>query len=264
MCGVSAVYGSYAPIKAMLMTLNQLERGVQGCGVAYTCKNSIKVVKDPTHPVSFMSRRLYDINVDVKLAIAHNRQPSIGKVCMENTHPFLSCDGYFALAHNGHAFTSDLRKWLIENNHKLLGETDSEVLAHTLEEYLNETNDMLEAVAQLTVSHLSGSIVVLTLDKELYCAKSGAYPLHYAVHDREVYVASTKKAVESLLNALNVKNCKIIEVEDCEVLKIKNGKVEHYQIEAPKKPKTYSYGDFSYFDFYGYEGNKNKKRWCVW
>jgi len=263
MCGVSAVYGSYAAIKAMLMTLNQLERGVQGCGVAYICNGSIKIVKEPTHPVVFMSARLYNINVDSKLAIAHNRQPSIGKVCMENTHPFLSCDGYFALAHNGHAFVSDLRKWLKENNHKVLGDTDSEVLAHTLEEYYKETNDMLQAIGQLTVNYLSGTIVVLTKDKELYCAKSGSYPLHYAVPEGEVYVASTKKAVESLLNALNVKNCEVIEVKDSEALKIKNGEVEHYEIEAPEKPKSFTWYDYSYSDFYGFEGNKNKWRW-IW
>jgi len=263
MCGVSAVYGSYAPIKAMLMTLNQLERGVQGCGVAYICKNSLKIVKEPTHPVSFMSRRLYDLNVDVKLAIAHNRQPSLGKVCMENTHPFLSCDGYFALAHNGHAFISELRTWLKQNNHKFEGETDSEILAHTLEEYFKDTKSMLEAIAQLTVNYLSGSIVVLTLDNELYCAKSGAYPLHYAVHHGEVYVASTKKAIEKLLNILNINDCEIIEVLDSEVLKIKNGKVDHYIVEAPKKPKAYTWNSFPESDFYGYEGNKHKWGW-VW
>jgi len=249
MCGVSAVSGSYAPIKSMLMTLNQLERGVQGCGVAYICKNSIKIVKEPSHPISFMSRRLYDINHDVKLAIAHNRQPSIGKVCMENTHPFLSCDGFFALAHNGHAFVSDLRTWLKNNNHKLMGETDSEVLAHTLEEYFRETRDMLQAIGQLTVNYLSGSIVVLTKDNELYCAKSGSYPLHYAVNGNEVYVASTRKAVESLLNSLNVKDCEVIEVLDCEVLKIKNGEVEHYQIEDSEKTKAYRLGDCLFYDF---------------
>jgi glucosamine--fructose-6-phosphate aminotransferase (isomerizing) len=263
MCGVSAVYGSYAPIKAMLMTLNQLERGVQGCGVAYICKNSLKIVKEPIHPAFFMSKRLYDLNVDVKLAIAHNRMPSMGKVCMQNTHPFLSCDGYFALAHNGHAFISQLRTWLKQNNHKLLGETDSEVLAHTLEEYIKDTKSMLEAIAQLTVNYLSGSIVVLTLDNELYCAKSGTYPLHYAVHDGEVYVASTKKAIEKLLNTLNINDCEIIEVLDSEVLKIKNGKVDHYVIEAPKKPKAYTWNSFPESDFYGYEGNKNKGRW-IW
>ena len=252
MCGVSAVSGSYAPIKSMLMTLNQLERGVQGCGVAYIYKNSIRVVKEPTHPVSFMSRRLYELNVDSRLAIAHNRQPSMGKVCMENTHPFLSCDGYFALAHNGHAFVSDLRTWLKNNNHKLMGETDSEVLAHILEEYLKETNNMLEAIGELTVNYLSGAIVVLTTDKELYCAKSGSYPLHYAVNGNEVYVASTRKAVESLLNSLNVKNCEVIEVLDCEALRIRNGEVEHYEIEKPKKAKVYTWDDYSYYDFYGY------------
>jgi len=249
MCGVSAVNGEYAPIKAMLMTLNQLERGTQGCGVAYMCNSSIKIVKEPTHPIAFVNARLYDINVDSRLAIAHNRLPSVGRVCMENTHPFISCDKHFALAHNGHAFVSTLRKWLKENNHKVLGETDSEILAHTLEEYYKETNDMLQAIGQLTINYLSGTIVVLTKDEELYCAKSGFYPLHYAVHDGEVYVASTKKAIERLLNALNVKNCEIVEVNDSEALKIKDGKAEHYEIEAPRKHEGFTWYDYSFFDF---------------
>jgi glucosamine--fructose-6-phosphate aminotransferase (isomerizing) len=192
-----------------------------------------------------MSERLYDLNVDVKLAIAHNRLPSVGNVCLENTHPFIDCNGYLALAHNGHVFTSNLREWLIENGHKILGETDSEVLTHVLEEYFDETSDMLQAVAQLTVNHLIGSIVVITLNNEIYCAKCGYYPLHYTTVDGEVYVASSKNAIERLLKALNIKHYEIIEVQDYEILKIRDGKVEHYKIKLPNKYKSY----FPYFEF---------------
>jgi len=238
MCGITAVYGRSAPLKAMILTLNQLERGRKGCGVAYMCKDGIEVLKEPVDPVRFMERYLYRLNVDSRFAIGHNRMPSVGKVCYENTHPFLSCDGYFALAHNGHAFVSTIRQWLVQYGHRFQGETDSEVLTHILEELLIERGDMLQALRGLMVDYLSGAVVVLTRDGDLYCAKSGYMPLHYAVTDSEVYVASSKYAIERLLKGLGVKRADILSVDNDEVVRVKDGYIDHLEVKAPRRVKV--------------------------
>jgi len=260
MCGISAVYGDNAPIKAMILTLNQLERGTQGCGVAYMCNSRLEVIKEPIHPVKFMDRHLYRLNVNTRLAIAHKRMPSVGKVAYRNTHPFVSCDWYFALAHNGHSFLGGIRKWLIKYGHRFQGETDSEVLTHVLEELTNEQGDMFRALRELVIDYLSGAVVVLTCDGEILAGKSGYQPLHYAVAGKEVYIASTEYAVKKLLKLLDIKEVEVVSVEDGEVIRVKGGYIDHLEVEKPKRAKfedrfyywaknRVSYGNYGWFWF---------------
>ena len=235
MCGISAVYGVNAPLKSMLIILNQLERGRQGSGVAYTCNNKIRIVKEPIDPVEFFNKRLYEINVNANVAIAHNRLPSAGSVAYRNTHPFLACTKEFALAHNGHCFVTHLRSYIKQLGHNVQGETDSEILTHILEELYREHKDMLKAVGELTANYLLGAIVVLTKDGYIYASKSGHYPLHYALAKDEIYIGSTRKAVEALIKMLNIKEYQIIEVGHNEVIEIKDSYINHYIVRETKK-----------------------------
>jgi glucosamine--fructose-6-phosphate aminotransferase (isomerizing) len=170
MCGIAAVYGDFAAVKSLLLTLNQLERGRQGCGVAYVTNNHIKILKEPIDPTLFSEIWIKELNVNTKVAISHNRLPSVGKVSYENTHPFLSCDNNFAFAHNGHRYNHYLRDQLKANGHEIIGETDSEILMHILEDRLKEHGDMPTAIQDLILNHLNGTIVILTKKGELYIA----------------------------------------------------------------------------------------------
>jgi glucosamine--fructose-6-phosphate aminotransferase (isomerizing) len=236
MCGISAVYGQYAGVKAMLITLNQLERGTKGCGVAYMCNGGLTVLKEPIHPIEFFDRYFHSFAVETCMAIAHNRLPSAGGVCFENTHPFLSCDGFFALAHNGHAFVNHMSAYLVEMGHRVQGETDSEILTHLLEMYYEEQGDMLTALKCLVENHLSGAITVLTKKSEIYCAKSGAYPLYYALDDSEIYVASSERAIRELCKMLGKEDYVVVNVEDNEVIRIDHdGFIDHLKIAESRK-----------------------------
>ncbi|MEM2567305.1 MAG: class II glutamine amidotransferase [Candidatus Bathyarchaeia archaeon] len=245
MCGVSGVYGAYAPIKSMLMTLSMLERGVEGCGVAYMCKDNMVVLKQPVSPIEFFNDNLYRLNVDSWLAISHNRQPSIGKVCFENTHPFISCDSYFALIHNGTAVNHGLRERLLAEGHKIKGETDSEVLAHALEDLFNETGNMVKALKELAELYLSGAVLVLTSDNEIYACKTCGYPLHYAEVNGEVYIASTEKAVKRLLKALNAEDVEVNMLDDSYILAVKGGKTKLYKCLSRKNWYWFEYDSWS-------------------
>ncbi len=237
MCGISAVYGEYAALKAMLIVLKQLERGTEGSGVAYMCNGELVVLKQPTHPIEFFDRCFHGIAVETRVAIAHNRLPSAGGVSYENTHPFVDCKGRFALAHNGHAFVDHMRSYLVEVGHKVRGETDSEVLTHLLEEYYDEYGDMLMAVKELIENHLSGTIVVLTRDSEIYCARSGMAPLNYAVGD-EIYVASSERAIREVCKMLGKDDYVVVRADNNEVLRIdRNGFIDHLKITAKRRRK---------------------------
>jgi len=257
MCGISAVYGKNAPLKSMVIILNQLERGRLGSGVAYICNNKIRIVKEPIDPVVFFDKNLNKINVNTHVAIAHNRMPSAGQVAYRNTHPFLACSEDFALAHNGHCFVTHLRNYIKQLGHNVQGETDSEILTHILEELYMEHKDMLRAIGELTVNYLLGSIVVLTKEGYLYASKSGHYPLFYALTEEEIYIGSTQKALKALLNILSIKDYEIIEVKNNEAIEIKNGYIEHYIIELPKKSNKIPY-------YYNYNKVNNARDWKDW
>ena len=199
MCGIAGVSGSNAVMKSLLITVNQLERGTQGCGCAWVRGRKIKYLKEATHPVAYMCKHVSHLPKDVNVAISHNRLPSKGRVCYENTHPFISCDKSFALIHNGHSFTHGLEMKLKWSGHRIQGETDSEMVMHLLEELLEGGRDMVEALTELHCYGFQGALLVLTREGEIYGVREGHYPIVFAEHKGEVYVASTEKALRALV-----------------------------------------------------------------
>lgn len=226
MCGITAVYGDSALLKSLFMTVKQLERGTQGCGIAYTCNKKIKILKEPISPIEFWKKHYNALDDNVKIAIAHNRMPSVGKVCYENTHPFMSCDGEFALVHNGTAMINSLKTKLLEKGHRIHGDTDSEVIAHLLEDSLDERGDMIEALKDVMKKYLSGVIAVLTRDGKVYVARRGWFTVYYTHVRGEIYVASSLKAVLSLLDVVKERKDGISALNDGEVMEIENGKLK--------------------------------------
>jgi len=223
MCGISGVYGKEAPLKALYITLCQLDRGVEGTGVAWIKKGEIKVKKEEIHPIQFLQKYIFQLPRRVRVAIGHNRLPSVGTVRYENTHPFVSCDGEFALVHNGSAMAHKLRRELEERGHKIYGETDSELLCHRLEEYYYQTKDMKKALMRLYKNELSGAILVLTRDGEIWGIRTGFWtPLIVGETEEGIYVASEEKAIKTITHG----RAKITPIKVKQILHIADGNVE--------------------------------------
>jgi len=245
MCGIAACVGRCAALKSLLLTLNQIERGKDGCGVAYLEGGHIKVFKAPLHPILFSDLYFSRLSLNSTIAISHNRLPSVGGKTYVNTHPFLSCDRSFAFAHNGHMFNHHRRPELMAGGHKIHGETDSEILMHVLEDRIREHGDIPAAIQDLIVHDLNGAIVMLTRSGELYFAKSGWVGLHYTQVGGEIYMASAASAIRRALGLLNIRRVEIREVKDGELVIVKDGEVEHLD---SVKPKNRLMEDFM-FDF---------------
>jgi glucosamine--fructose-6-phosphate aminotransferase (isomerizing) len=220
MCGISAVYGERAVIKALVISLNQQNRGRQGSGIAYTCNHKLQVRKAPCSTAEFIVNYLKDLEdsnlMSRRVAISHNRQPSAGQVSLVNTHPFEDCLKRFALIHNGHAFVTRKRELLIQDGHDIQGQTDSEALTHILEDYYDKEKDLKKALRQLAVNDLSGAVIVLARNGIMYATKTGSWPLWIVKHKGEVYLASEKQAIASLGipvdKAFEPKPCQVVEV----------------------------------------------------
>lgn len=198
MCGIAGYYGEGAALKALFITLHQLERGTKGSGVAYVRGRKIKYVKAPRHPMEFYVKNKERLAVPTRVAIAHNRLPSVGDVKCTNTHPFVDCEKRFALVHNGHAFVQALRAKIIANGHRVRGDTDSEVLCHRLEELYLEEGDMVTALMRLAREEFTGAVLVLTREGRIYGLRDHSHPMIVAQGKRYVAIASTRRAALSV------------------------------------------------------------------
>lgn len=262
MCGIAGVYGNFALWKAMMLTLGQLERGTEGAGLAWIQGNiqgnRIRIRKEPVHPIRFAQKNYRLFSERCKYAISHNRMPSVGKVCYYNTHPFMSCDRYFALAHNGTAFNGKLRKELLRKGHRIMGETDSELLAHRLEEYLHDRGNMIDALADLVENDLSGCVIVLTKEPRIYAARKGYLSVHYAKHGGEVYIASSSRAIEAILGD----KAEVHELGSGQILEVDRGNIKvHGEPIEESTAKTHSCGYVSPWAYPRYYGRSLVGAW---
>lgn len=159
-------------------------------------------------------------------AIGHTRWATHGKVTMENAHPHLSCDEQIAVIHNGIVENfQELKKSLTGHNHK--SETDTEVIAHSIEEEL-KNKDFFSAVKDV-FKKLTGlnAIVVLNKEGEVVVARKGS-PLVLGIDGVEYYLASDPTAILHF-----TKN--VIFMEDDQIAQISNDELKLFDLEKDEE-----------------------------
>jgi glucosamine--fructose-6-phosphate aminotransferase (isomerizing) len=193
MCGITAAVGLKNISESLFEGIRNLEyRGYDSCGVALMNGSKI-LTKKNIGGVEEFYRKEHVLLQKSKLGIAHTRWATHGKVTRNNTHPFSSCDGKFAVVHNGiisnfRALKASLKK----EGHKFQSETDSEVIPHLLEKFYRLEKNVEEAFLK-TLHLLEGSfaIVFITAHErdQIYCAKKEA-PLMLGIGDETKFVSS--------------------------------------------------------------------------
>lgn len=239
MCGITAFSGKYAPNKAVAMTLGQLSRGIQGAGVAFIADQSLHVVKAPIHPLQLATQNKFFWGLKTYSAISHNRMPSKGNVKLENTHPFMDCQGRFALVHNGTVLGLDnTREQLKAEGHQILGDTDSEVVAHLICKHLNEGGDMLGALHKIMQKH-PATFLVLTREGDIYGLKASqplwVCEIEVCENQTNVAIASERKAIELALPELANHKHTMTELKPNDILHVRGGRVlllDHHEPPA--------------------------------
>jgi glucosamine--fructose-6-phosphate aminotransferase (isomerizing) len=136
MCGINGVVGLKNISEVLFKGIRNLEyRGYDSCGIALMKETNLVVQKN-TGGVEEFFRKGDILSTKSKIGIAHTRWATHGAVTHANTHPFTSCDGTFAVVHNGiisnYRF---LRDGLKGEGHIFHSETDTEVIPHLLEKY---------------------------------------------------------------------------------------------------------------------------------
>ena len=196
MCGIVGYIGREKNAGNILMEgLKRLEyRGYDSAGICVLNEQGKKMFK-ATGKVEKLEKKIGNSDVDTKIGIAHTRWATHGKPAVKNTHPHSS--GKIHLVHNGIIENYQiLKEALIKKGHKFYSETDSEVVAHLIDEY-SKKFDFEKAVVK-ALGDIGGaySLVILNEDapEELIAVRNSS-PLVIGIADQGFILASDTSAI---------------------------------------------------------------------
>ncbi len=217
MCGIMGFSGHEAQnsVEIVLGGLKSLEyRGYDSSGIAYfdLKGGKIKSVKKSGKLVNLSNEVNGNGKVKSDTAIGHIRWATHGKPTDINAHPHLDCSGKIAIVHNGIIENHvSLKNALAKKGHRFVTETDSEVIAHLIEDFIREKKTFYEAV-RLTSLRLEGAFAILALsadEKSVAAVKFGP-PLVIALKNGNFYAASdVSPLIEHTQDVIYLKNSEI-------------------------------------------------------
>ncbi|MBI2583953.1 MAG: glutamine--fructose-6-phosphate transaminase (isomerizing) [Candidatus Aenigmarchaeota archaeon] len=187
MCGIFGIANKNKFLLSdVINSLKRLEyRGYDSWGIA--TNDDIMEKKVGEIPVN---SNLGDGNA--KVAISHTRWATHGGVTQANAHPHSDCTGNLFVVHNGIIENYlEMKDLLTQKGHKFLSETDTEVIAHFIEEKLNESKSPDEALQEF-MKNSRGTFAVLAVrkgDNNVYAAKRDS-PLVLGILDGGYAIAS--------------------------------------------------------------------------
>ena len=137
MCGIIGYTGTQPVIDILAKGLARLEyRGYDSAGIAVIGNDDCIKTTKTAGKIALLEERLdTEGNLSGTTGIGHTRWATHGKPIEENAHPMLDCNSQIAVVHNGivENFLT-LKQQLLEEGHTFRSETDTEVIAHLLED----------------------------------------------------------------------------------------------------------------------------------
>jgi glucosamine--fructose-6-phosphate aminotransferase (isomerizing) len=196
MCGIIGYIGSRGATPLLIEGLKRMEyRGYDSAGVAVMNGAGVETRK-AAGKISELERALAASPVAGDLGIGHTRWATHGVPNECNAHPHIDCKGNIAVVHNGIIENSGtLKRGLQARGHKFASETDTEVIAHLIEEAFdgNLEDAVIEALWQIEGTY--GIAVVSSKDRNKIVAARKGSPLLLGLGDGEYYVASDVSAI---------------------------------------------------------------------
>ena len=198
MCGIVGYVGYRDSVPIILDSLRRLEyRGYDSAGIAVIDASGALAGSKAEGKLGRLAERLVTEPLHGTTGLGHTRWATHGRPSDANAHPHHDCSGKFAVIHNGIIENySSLRERLLASGHRFASETDTEVLAHLIEE--NDTGDFVAAV-RTTLRQVRGAFAlgVISADapERLVFARSGASPLVVGIGEGETFIASDTPAI---------------------------------------------------------------------
>jgi glucosamine--fructose-6-phosphate aminotransferase (isomerizing) len=196
MCGIIGYIGMRGATPLLLEGLKRMEyRGYDSAGVAVMNGGGVETRK-AAGKISELERALSASPVAGDMGIGHTRWATHGVPNECNAHPHIDCKGNIAVVHNGIIENSGtLKQGLQARGHVFASDTDTEVIAHLIEEAFdgNLEDAVIEALWQIEGTY--GIAVVSSQDKNKIVAARKGSPLLIGLGDGEYYVASDVSAI---------------------------------------------------------------------
>lgn len=196
MCGIVGYIGPKQASTFLIEGLSKLEyRGYDSAGIAVYDGTQIHVDKSVGR-LANLEKKLDAKQLVGGLGIGHTRWATHGRPSDVNSHPHTDCTGDFVVVHNGIIENyMHLKEKLIAKGHIFTSETDTEVVAHLLEEHYDGN---FEAAVKKVLSEIEGSYALVFMTKhdpdKIICTKQDN-PLVIGLGEGENFIASDIPAI---------------------------------------------------------------------
>jgi glucosamine--fructose-6-phosphate aminotransferase (isomerizing) len=202
MCGIIAAASTRNVGKLLVQGLHKMEyRGYDSAGIALHQESSIAHLRT-VGKVQLLEDKMIVEKPKSKLGIAHTRWATHGEPSEVNAHPHKSKDSVY-IVHNGIIENYvELRESLINDGYEFTSQTDSELIAHMLDYFINQDNSMIDAM-YLAKEKLDGAYAIAAIDlnnnSNLVVARNKS-PLLLGLGTDEMFAASDPLAIAQLTN----------------------------------------------------------------
>ncbi len=194
MCGIVGYVGNKQVVPVIIEGLRKLEyRGYDSAGIAVVDEGHHLDVRRAEGKLRNLEEALRLKPLDGTYGIGHTRWATHGRPTEENAHPHRDCTGRVVVVHNGIIENYlQLKERLRGTDHQFVTETDTEVIAHLIEEYLRD-EPTFEAAVRRAVRDLRGifALSIISADEpDLIIAVRQGPPVVIGMGDGEYFVAS--------------------------------------------------------------------------
>jgi len=201
MCGIVGYVGPKKVVPVIVEGLRRLEyRGYDSAGIAVGSPSmSTLEVRRAPGKLHNLEETLARHPLNGSFGIGHTRWATHGRPTEENAHPHRDCSGRIVVVHNGIVENYlELKRELTAQGHKFVTETDTEIIAHLIEQVLKEAEAAgkpiaLEAAVRRAVKRLTGAFALGVLSAaepdKIVAARLGP-PVVIGVGEGECFVAS--------------------------------------------------------------------------
>lgn len=238
MCGIVGYTGEASATSILVEGLTRMEyRGYDSAGVAVEQDGGIQVITRKGK-VAELAHTLGHFEMTGTCGIGHTRWATHGKPSEANAHPHTSCSGDIAVVHNGIIENfAELREELVGRGHVFKSETDTEVVAHLVEESYHRmlaegTGDLRAAVAEAAARLVGAYGLAVMADAEpgtiIACRKDS--PIVVGCGETGSYVASD---IIAMIDATR----DVVVLADGQMARLRPDGIEYYdEAGNPIKP----------------------------
>lgn len=233
MCGIIGYIGKEKSKPILINGLKALEyRGYDSAGIAVLTNNRVNVRKSIGQVKVLEKSLANESDFNGHLGIGHTRWATHGSPSEANAHPHRDCLGRVFVVHNGIIENyKELKGYLQNQGHNFLSETDTEVVPHLIENFLNSGKDFDTALFD-TLKMIKGAYALAIIDAKnpeiLYATKLSS-PLVIGVGSSENFLASDP-------SALIGKTKDVIYLNDGEIAKINQNNISVTNLKKQETP----------------------------